>query len=114
MKMKSKIQFVPIYKFEELTEVQYKAVCMLMLDYPSAYFNEGIQIKGYGGTFRGAAGYYYTIELDTQVKNRKDFEIDRANSYCADIITNELLKRMDEIVDEFKKVIEANGEPVST
>lgn len=114
MKMKSKIQFVPIYNFEELTEAQYKAVCTLMLDYPSGFWNKGIQIKGYGGIFGDEACYHYTIELDTHVRNREDFELDRANSYCTEILVSKLVKRMDEIVDEFKKVIEANEEPVST
>ena len=114
MKMKSKIQVVPIYKFEELTEKQYKAIATMFLDYPHGYYNKGVQVIGYGGKFDCDNHYHYTFKLDTSVINRREFEIDRADEYCLASLTTDLMEKMDEIVNNIIKIIEENEEPVST
>ena len=114
MKMSCKIQVVPIYKFEELTEKQYKAIASTVLVYPNGYFNKGIQINGYGGKFDFDDYYHYTIRLDTSVINRREFEIDRADECCLASLTTDLMKKMDKFVNNIIRIIEENEEPVST
>ena len=112
MKMSCKVQIVPNYRFENLTELQYKAVCCKMLDYPHGFYNYGIQVEGFGGK-KLDGSYYYDIHIDTNVYNRVDFEINRNEWHRITEVTENLLKYMDEIIEEFKKVIEVNEEFVS-
>lgn len=112
MKMSCKIQIVPSYRFENLTELQYKALCWKMLDYSHGFYNDGIQVTGFGNK-KLDGSYYYDIGLDTHVAKRVDFEINRDEGHRITEVTENLLKYMDEIIEEFKKVIELNEEFVS-
>ena len=113
MKKKCIVHVTPYYEYNGLTEKQYKLMRAKILDYPSSFTNDGIQVTSYGGCSSYGRGYHFVLHLDEYVRNRECFTVDRKDIDIDDTLSrkvNEVLAYMDNIAEELEKIIEENGE----
>ena len=99
------VQFIPQYEFENITEKQFKALNIKMLDYPkNRESRSAIGYLSYRGGKLIDGTWYFAISLDHIAYDEFFRGCDNlANSY---ILMRQIVKDMDEVVEELKKVAE--------
>lgn len=113
MKKNCKVFIMPEYTYKGLSEKQFKALQIKMLEYPNGYYNYGIVITSYGGKREYIGDYYFVLELDIHVMNKEYFTVNREGIETDDTLNKkleDLLKYMDGITSELEKIIEENEE----
>ena len=113
MKKNFKVFIVPEYTYYGLSEKQFNALRIKMLEYPNDYSNHGITVTSYGGKREYRGDYYFVLELDSHVMRKEYFTVNREDIETDDTLNKkveDVLEYMDGIAEELEKIIEENEE----
>lgn len=113
MKKSCNVFIMPEYTYEGLSEKQYKALKIKMVEYPNEYDNKGIVVSSYGGKRIYRGDYCFVMRLDPDVLHKDEFVINRNDIEVDDTLTktvDNILEYMDGIAKELEKIIEENEE----